>query len=207
MTTVVVNDASCLIDLHKGRLLNVPAITASSRPRAAATWSDSMPRPVARGEHGRQVLGRERAGPTAATVGGRPAVAGEYPGGPLAGRVRLAGELRAEAGRGDRHRGARGGAPRVVEFGEVGGQGRVIEPEAVEPGVELAERGVGRGDLGERVITHNGKAGSAAGAGRCCAGRPRLPWHPAAGLALPADRGVGRGEPAERIRHDTGNYR
>ena len=59
-------------------------------------------RPVARGEHGRQVRGAEWAGLAAATVGGRPAVAGEYPGGPLAGRVRLAGELRAEAGRGHR---------------------------------------------------------------------------------------------------------
>ena len=44
---------------------------------------------MARGEHGRQVRGAERAGPAAATVGGRPAVAGEYPGGPLACRVRL----------------------------------------------------------------------------------------------------------------------
>ena len=52
----------------------------------------------------------------------------------IAGRVRLAGELRAEAGRGDRHRGARGGAPRVVELGEVGGQGRVIELLAAAPG-------------------------------------------------------------------------
>ena len=51
----------------------------------------------------------------------------------IAGRVRLAGERRAEAGRGDRHRGAQGGAPRVVELGEVGGQGRVIEP-GVEAG-------------------------------------------------------------------------
>ena len=30
---------------------------------------------------------------------------------------------------------------------------------------------------------------SAAGAAECCAGRARLPWHPAAGLALPAEDG------------------
>ena len=32
-------------------------------------------------------------------------------------------------------------------------------------------------------------AGSAAGAAGCCAGRARLPWHPAAALALPAEDG------------------
>ena len=35
----------------------------------------------------------------------------------------------------------------VVEFGQVGGQGRVIEPEAGEPGVEVAE-GAGVGPAG-----------------------------------------------------------
>ena len=40
-----------------------------------------------------------------------------------------------------------------------------------------------------RILHHNGKAGSAAGAAECCAGRARLPWHPAAGLALPAEDG------------------
>ena len=70
-----------------------------------------------------------------------------------------------------------------MELGQVGGQGRVIEPPAVEPGVELAEgagvrpagvvaqRGVdqaargrrgaadgrlGRRDLDERILHHNG---------------------------------------------------
>ena len=46
-----------------------------------------------------------------------------------------------------RHRGAAG----VVELGEVGGQGRVIEPAAVEPGVELAE-GASVGAAG--VVAH-----------------------------------------------------
>ena len=40
---------------------------------------------------------------------------------------RLAGEPRAEAGRGDRQRGARRRAPRVVELGEVEGEGHVVE--------------------------------------------------------------------------------
>ena len=39
---------------------------------------------------------------------------------------------------------------------------------------------------GVSIPTDNGKAGSAAGAVGCCAGMARLPWHPAAGLALPA---------------------
>ena len=107
-------------------------------------------------------------------------------------------------------------AATVVELGGVGGEAHVIERAPVEPGVELAEGagvgaagvcadrgvdqaargrgrradlGVGRGDLSECIITHNGKAGSAVGTARCCAGRARLPWHPAAGLALPAEDG------------------
>ena len=70
-----------------------------------------------------------------------------------------------------------------MELGEVGGEAGVLEPATVEPGVELAEgAGVGaagvvtdrrvdqaarrgrraadgrsgRGDLGERIIPHNG---------------------------------------------------
>ena len=53
---------------------------------------------------------------------------------------RRAGEPRAEAGRGDRQRGARRSAPRVVELGEVEGEGRVVERAAGEPGVEAPER-------------------------------------------------------------------
>ena len=108
---------------------------------------------MTRREDGREVVGRKRAGLAAGSVAGRSAVAGEHPGGPLAGRIRLTGEPGAEAGRGDRHRGAAGGAAAVVELGEVGGQGRVIEPEAVEPGVELAE-GAGVGAAG--VVAQRG---------------------------------------------------
>ena len=56
----------------------------------------------------------------------------------------LPGELRAEARRGDRHRGARGGPAGVMQLGEVRREGHVVELAAVEPGIEAAERaGVG----------------------------------------------------------------
>ena len=115
-------------------------------------------------------------GLAAAAVAGRSAVAREHPGGPLAGRVRLAGEAGPEPRRGDRHRGRRGGAAGVVELGEVGGQGRVIEPEAVEPSVELAE---------------------GAGVGAAGIGADRGVDQAARGRARPADRGVGRGDLGE----------
>ena len=54
----------------------------------------------------------------AAAMAGSPPVAGQHPGSPLAGRARLADELRAEARRGDRHRGARQSA------GWMNGRGR-----------------------------------------------------------------------------------
>ena len=57
------------------------------------------------------------------------------------------GEAGPEAGRGHRRRGACRGSPQVVELGEVGGEGCILEPAAVEPGVEAAERpGAGRAD-------------------------------------------------------------
>ena len=61
---------------------------------------------------------------------------GENPGGAFPGRARLPGEAGPEARPGHRRRGACRGAPQVVELGEVGGEGRVLEPPAVEPGVE-----------------------------------------------------------------------
>ena len=73
------------------------------------------------------------------------AVAGEDARGQLASGARLPDQLGAEAGRGDRHRGARGPAPGIVQLGEA----CVFEPLAVEPGVEALERagaaGVGVG--------------------------------------------------------------
>ena len=57
---------------------------------------------------------------------------------------RYPGELGAEARRSHRHRGARRGAASVVQLGEVGGQGHIVELAGVEPGVEPSERpGVG----------------------------------------------------------------
>ena len=74
------------------------------------------PRPMAGGEHGRQVRDPERPRLSSAPIGGGPPIAGQHPGRPLAGRNRLPGQLRAEARRVDRHRGARRGAPRVVQL-------------------------------------------------------------------------------------------
>ena len=111
---------------------------------------------------------------------------GEHPRGLLAGGVGLAGKPGPEPRRGDRHRGARGGAAGVVELGEVGGQGRVIEPEAVGPGVELAE-GAGVGAAG--VCAHRGVDQAARGRARVADGRS------------------GRGDLGECILHDNGTYR
>ena len=89
---------------------------------------------MARGEDGRQVRGAERAGLAAAAI---------------AGRVRLAGELRAGAGRGHRHRDAARGVATVVELGDVGGEAHVIERAPGEPGVEAAQgAGVGAAGIG-----------------------------------------------------------
>ena len=67
-------------------------------------------------------------------------------------------------------------APRVVELGEVGGQGRVIELLAGEPGVELAER-AGVGAAG--VVAQRGVDQAARGRARR------------------ADRGLSRGDLGE----------
>ena len=99
---------------------------------------------MARGEHGRQVREPERSRLSSPAIGGGPPVPGEHPGHPLAGGSGLPGELRAEARRGDRHRGARRRPAGGVELGEVGGQGHIMELASVEPGVEPPERaGVG----------------------------------------------------------------
>ena len=82
-------------------------------------------------------------------------VSSTWPGGPgtsLTGGTRHPDEPGAEARGGDRRRGRRGGSPRVVELGEVGGQGRVIEPAAIEPSVDLAE-GAGVGAAGTAVLS------------------------------------------------------
>ena len=50
------------------------------------------------------------------------------------------GEAGPEAGRSHRRRGACRGSPQVVELGEVGGESCILEPPAVEPSVEAAER-------------------------------------------------------------------
>ena len=69
-----------------------------------------------------------------------PPVAGEDPGRPFPGRARVAVEVDPEARRGHSRRGARRRPALVVEFGEVGGEGCVLERATIEPGVEAAER-------------------------------------------------------------------
>ena len=90
----------------------------SGPPRATPPVAPA--RPVGGAEHGRQVRGPGRPRLPAPAIGGGPPVPGQYPGGPLADGSGLPGQLRAEACRGDRHRSARGGAPGVVQLGEVG---------------------------------------------------------------------------------------
>ena len=154
-----------------------PAITASRRPRSRATGSDSTPRPVAGGEDGGQVRRPEPPRLPAAALAGGPPVAGQDPGGAFPGRARLMGEAGPEARRGHRRRGACRGSPQVVELGEVGGEGCILEPAAVEPGVEAAERpgvrpaGVrgegGRGEAagGRRRALERGRGGADRGEG------------------------------------------
>ena len=148
---------------------------------AAGAW------PVAGGEHGREVRGAERRRLATAALGGGPPVAGEHAGGPGAGRGRLAGEPRAEAGRGGPTARALADArPRVVELGEVEGEGRVVERAAGEPGVEPVER-AGVGPAGVRAERGGGEA--------------------ARGRRGPLERGGGGGAGRGRILHVNWNYR
>ena len=102
---------------------NILGITASRRPRSR------QPRrtrclghaAVAGGEHGGQIRDPDPASTRAVRS---PTGTG------------LSGELRAEARRSDRHRGARRDPAGVVQFGEVGGQGHVVELAPVKLGVE-----------------------------------------------------------------------
>ena len=89
----------------------------------------------------------------------RSAVPGEHPGGPLAEGIGLTGKRSAHADRSDRHRGARQGAPGVVQLSEVGGQGHIVELAAVEPSVEGSAAAL-------RAIVRNGGAGPSS-EGRC----------------------------------------
>ena len=120
----------------------------------------SPARPVAGGEDGGEVRGPERPRLPSAAIAGGPPVAGEDPGRPFPGRARLAGEAGPEARRGYRRRRARRRPALVVELGEVGGEGRVLEPPAVEPGGQAAE-GPGVRPAGVRA---EGGLGEASGA-------------------------------------------
>ena len=96
-------------------------------------------------------------------AGAPPTEAGQHAPGGRPGRIRIARELGAQP---RRDRRARGGAARLEQLGEVGGQARVVERAAAEPGVEAAQ-------------------GAGVGAARVRADR---------GLGEPARRGGQRGE-------------
>ena len=126
-----------------------PAITPSTRPRAAAEAADSVPQPGAtrvraRGEHGGEIVGGEGRGLPPAPVGGRAAVARHHPCGAFPGGRGLAGELGPEVHGLDGLRGGAGGAARLEHVGEVGGQARVLQGAAGEPPIQGAGGGVGR---------------------------------------------------------------
>ena len=146
----------------------------------------ASPRPVAGGEHGRQVRDPERPRLSSSPISGSSPVAGEHSGRPLAGGSGLPGQLRAEAHCGDRHRGARRSAPSVVELGDVGRKTRIVELPPVEPGVEPPER-AGVGPPGVRA---DGGLDQ-----------------PARGRRHAADRGLFGVDPGGPIIHVNGNYR
>ena len=74
-----------------------------------------------------------------------------------------------EAGRSHRRRGACRGSPQVVELGEVGGESCILEPPAVEPSVEAAER------PGVRPAGVRGEGGLGGGGGRSQSGARATP--------------------------------
>ena len=84
--------------------------TSTPRPRRRGRWQVAITAaPGLRARNGRAL--------PAPPISGRPPVPGQDPGRPFAGGGKQPGQLRAEARRGDRHRGARRGAAGVVQLG------------------------------------------------------------------------------------------
>ena len=149
---------------------------------ASGSWfrSRTPPLPTAA-----QVRGRARRGLAAAAVRAPPAEAGQHAPGGRPGRIRLAGELGAQPRGGDGHRGARGGAARLEQLGEVGRQARVVELPAAEPGVEPAQSpGVGAARV--RADRGLGEPARQAGELESAASSPRPP--PATGTRAASRR-------------------
>ena len=91
-------------------------------------------RTVARGKDGRKVVGGKGVGAASAAIGGGAPEACEDAAGRFPGRVRVVGKAGAKPDGGDAR------APgEVVEGGQVGGKGRVVQGTTAAPGVELAE--------------------------------------------------------------------
>ena len=120
----------------------------------------------------------------AAAVRAPPPEPGQHAPGGRAGRVRIARELGAQPRGGDGHRGARGGAARLEQLGQVRGQAAVVELPAAEPaegpGVGAARVRADRG-LGKpaRRGGQRGELAPAPAGGRDQGGVGRRLWQPA----------------------------
>ena len=171
-----------------------PAITPSTRPRAAAEAADSVPPPGAtrvraRGEHGGEVVGGEGRGLPPAPVGGRAAVARQHPRGAFPGGRGLAGELGPEVRGLDGLRGGAGGAARLEHVGEVGTRCAVAAPDRVRDLDRRAGGGAGWRDSEAGIPAARGRRRDATSDAL-----PVRAAEPGAGLGE-LHEGAGRGRP------------
>ena len=125
-------------------------------------------RPVARGKDGRKVVGGKGVGPASAAIGGGAPETCEDAAGRFSGRVRVVGQAGAKPGGGDGEGGDARAPAGVVEDGQIGGEGRVVQGTTAAPGVELAE---GAAVALAGVRTEGG--GDKAAGGRAWRGRRR----------------------------------
>ena len=177
----------------------IPRCTPQRREGSGGLCESLPMRPMIRRVPRSQCLGRTRAGQRychdASSVRRYPASARAV----LAAESGLPGNLRTEARRirtearrGDRHRGARRGAPGVVHLSEVRGHGRVVELAAFEPA------GPGRSERSDARLRRHGRRRGYGGVrdhprvwpAGCCALAPaqrRVSRRHARGTANPAD--------------------
>ena len=94
---------------------------------------------VARGKDGRKVVSGKGVGAASAAIGGGASEACEDAAGRFPGRVRVVGKAGAKPDGGDGQGGDARAPAEVVEDGQVGGEGRVVQGTTAAPGVELAE--------------------------------------------------------------------
>ena len=94
---------------------------------------------VACGKDGGEVVGGEGVGAASAAIGGGAPEACEDAAGRFPGRVRVVRKAGAKADGGDGQGGDARAPAGVVEDGQIGGEGRVVQGTTAAPGVELAE--------------------------------------------------------------------